>query len=405
MLGVRLRRFSPPEFDVNAKVYGTQLDTTDGFGTVCSLIAECSEKQSCCIQVIGDPGSGRTTFTQAVCKSLLDNGYSSAQLLFVNVQPGSNEACVWGLFSELAREKQEKEMASVFSQTSVKLLKKLETLVNFLQLHYKLICLDNVEHDGLFLFTLISSALLRATCRVMITCSQDIINHSFIPWDVFHSVHVSGLQEVYLTTYCTTPLLSTQLLLSRTSGILNCNPVALKLFYNFVKEFSLSTEQIENQLRVLEKYKLENEDQKSCHAVQLVLKLVYDWLDQHEKLALLQLSQLRQPLPLLDTQSVDQLVRLSLVVVRETVYSNGIVVYFVTMPTCIQKYFQEEFSKSEATGSIVCDQKDEFDVLQMWLSLISKELFELVESAECGMWPFVPEKWLLYPVYKYINLC
>ena len=392
MLGVQLKTLSPPEFNINASTFARKLNTTDDLDGVVSHIEKYQEGQSYCIQILGDPGSGCTTFAQAICISLINNEYcTEQQLLFTRVQPECNEASVWNLFSELAKEKQEKEIASVFSQTSVKLLKKLETLVQFLQLNFKVICLDDVGCDGLFVFKLISSALLRASCKVVITSSEDIRGTAFIAWEDCCSVHVKGFKEVLLPDHCTMfSSLSRQSLMSRAKNILSCNPVAYKVFSNFVNEFSLSVEQAEDQLDNLERYKLEN--QQPFNAVELVLKLLSNWLDQTEMVSLLQLSQLRQPLPVLKTQSVSKLARLSLLTIRESKQNNAMVVYFVTMPICIQRYFQDEFRKNKIKDDEV-KMKEKFDVLQLWLSLLSKELLVLIDNAESSEWPFVPEKW------------
>lgn len=391
MLGVQLKTVSPSEFDTNARIYARKLSTTDDLDGVVSHIEKCQEGQSCCIQIIGDPGSGRTTFAQGICCSLIDNKFcTEQQLLFTRIQPEYNESSLWNLLSELAKEKQEKEIASVFSQTTVKLLKKLETLVQFLQLHFKVICLDDVGCDGLSVFKLISSALLRASCKVVMTSSEDIRGNAFNAWEEFHSVHVKGFLEVELPDHCAIfSSLAKQSLLSRAVDIFSRNPVAFKVFSNFVDEFNLSVEQTEDQLNNLERYKLEN--QQPCNnAVELVLRLISDWLDQTEMISLLQLSQLRQPLPVLKTQSVSKLARLSLLTIREGKQNNAMVVYFITMPTCIQRYFQDQFRKNKDDE---VKMQEEFDVLKMWLSLLSKELLVLIDDAESSEWPFVPEKW------------
>ena len=122
--------------------------------------------------------------------------------------------------------------------------------------------------------------------------------------------------------------------------------------------------------------------------------LISNWLDQSDFIILLQLSQLRQPLPVTDfTQSLSKLEHLSLLDIKQGVQTNDKIAYFVTMQNCIQRHFQDEFRKDKGNKVFCCKENEQFDVLQTWLSLLSKELQVLVIDAEENAWPFVPEKW------------
>lgn len=395
MLGVQLKHILPPDFDPNARINGTQLSNNEDYGVAVSLIEKCDKGQSCCVQIIGDPGNGRTTLAQAICTSLIDNNYCSVQqLLFTKVQPGSNENSMWNFFGELAKDKQEKETASVLSLTSTKILKKLEALVQLLQIHFKVVCLDDVDCDSFFLFKLLSSALLRASCKVIITSSEDVKNHGFSAWEMFHSVHFNGFTDTQqIHQSITLSSLLHHSLLSRAIQILSGNPVAIKVFDSFVNTFSLSVEQVEEQINNLES-NLQLNNQQPHNTVQLVLMLISNWLDQSDFIILLQLSQLRQPLPVTDfTQSLSKLEHLSLLDIKQGVQTNDKIAYFVTMQNCIQRHFQDEFRKDKGNKVFCCKENEQFDVLQTWLSLLSKELQVLVIDAEENAWPFVPEKW------------
>lgn len=110
-----------------------------------------------------------------------------------------------------------------------------------------------------------------------------------------------------------------------------------------------------------------------------------------------QLCLLREPLPLVTVpQEIEKLARLGLVekeVISEDKEINS-VLYTVSVPSCFCLSSWQFSCIADNNGPSNPDLIQEcFSVFDLWFSLLSEKLFQLISDAQGNAWPFVPEKW------------
>lgn len=306
-----------------------------------------------------------------------------SDILYINVRPGCDRHSLYHLIGTIARDKQDIDTASFLSQSTVKIAKKNKVLQLFLKANFKLICVDRSCDDGVFWSHFVSILEDGELCIPVIAVST--VNSGPPSPQLLYSVHevqVKGLKEeaakALLNEYCSS-LSNAQV--ARICNELSCNPVAIRLFGHFLVEFSSSMQDFTEHIQALSDTQQTGQSERPVDAV---LKCIFSHLDLPVKSVLNQLSQLRKPLPLLKMpREVDQLVRLTLLTKETFTTPDGIIVNLVSMQTSLLIDFPDSAG----------DDPGNFNVVNLWLELLSKELQELIVDAEKHAWPFIPEKW------------
>ena len=355
--------------------------------SVKSVIDDISKlSQPCRVLIYGEPGCGRTTLLREIANEFLANGLRNSEILGVRVRPGCSVESLWNYLSEISKDKQDKDTASLLSQSTTKLNKKYSTAQNFLSSNFKLVLIDDVYSDGGIVWSHLSQMLLKVNAVVVCTKKDAPSLQSTLTEQAVLALEIKGLRMDYFKEYLDSKILNSRLSEEKQWKIfsmLNGNATALKILVNTVNEYKLPSESLDCIIPSWsEDMKTEKDD--SCS---MMLQFTFSHLDAREKQVFDQLCQLREPLPAVKfPEEVEKLIRLGLVNkstfdVRDNVVE---VIHSVSVASCLQQ------SLSPAADS---DVQVSFRAFNAWHSLLSEKLDQLITDAKRNAWPFVPEKW------------
>ena len=355
--------------------------------SVKSVIDDISKlSQPCRVLIYGEPGCGRTTLLREIANEFLANGLRNSEILGVRVRPGCSVESLWNYLSEISKDKQDKDTASLLSQSTTKLNKKYSTAQNFLSSNFKLVLIDDVYSDGGIVWSHLSQMLLKVNAVVVCTKKDAPSLQSTLTEQAVLALEIKGLRMDYFKEYLDSKILNSRLSEEKQWKIfsmLNGNATALKILVNTVNEYKLPSESLDCIIPSWsEDMKTEKDD--SCS---MMLQFTFSHLDAREKQVFDQLCQLREPLPAVKfPEEVEKLIRLGLVN-KSTfdVRDNAVeVIHSVSVASCLQQ------SLSPAADS---DVQVSFRAFNAWHSLLSEKLDQLITDAKRNAWPFVPEKW------------
>lgn len=346
--------------------------------------------QPCCVLIYGEPGCGRTTLLLEIANAFLANGLRNADILGVTVRPGCSVESLWNYLSEISKDKQDKDTASLFSQSTAKLNKKYGTAQNFLSSNFKLVLIDDVYSDGGAVWSHLSQMLLKVNAAAIVVCTKKDAPsvQSTLTERAVLSVELKGLGMDSFKKYLNSKILNSRLSEEKQWKIfsmLNGNPTALKILVNTVNEYKLDpSESLEC---IIPSWPEDMKDEKENNSCSTVLQFTFSHLDAREKQVFDQLCQLREPLPAVKfPEEVEKLIRLGLV--NKSTFDlrdNAVeVIHSVSVASCLQQ------SLSPAAD---CDVQVPFSAFDAWHSLLSEKLCQLITDAKGNAWPFVPEKW------------
>ena len=347
-----------------------------------------------CVYIYGEPGCGRSSLLLDICETFIGGKLTASDVFGVRVRPGCTLESLWNLFSEIAKERQDRETASKLTQSSVKLSKKYKVAQDFILSNFKLICVDDVSADGRIVWSHLSKLLDKTNVGVVLVSTEQecnfLFNETTRGWQ-FLSVEVKGLTVPSFTETSGQLLTFWKLREEQIFEIytaLNGNPTAINIFINVVNEFQLPLESLRCFLLSHKKktmlHKIGKEDQ---NAILTVLQFVFKHLTAYEKQVYSHLCQLREPLPVIDvSKEQEKLVRLGLVNKQAIgVNKQASDVVSISVAECLQ------LSSTQLTDfSAEVKAPSSFDA---WYALLSSKLHVLVTDAERNAWPFVPEKW------------
>ena len=355
--------------------------------SVKSVIDDISKlSQPCRVLIYGEPGCGRTTLLREIANEFLANGLRNSEILGVRVRPGCSVESLWNYLSEISKDKQDKDTASLLSQSTTKLNKKYSTAQNFLSSNFKLVLIDDVYSDGGIVWSHLSQMLLKVNAIVVCTKKDAPSLQSTLTEQAVLALEIKGLRMDYFKEYLDSKILNSRLSEEKQWKIfsmLNGNATALKILVNTVNEYKLPSESLDCIIPSWsEDMKTEKDD--SCS---MMLQFTFSHLDAREKQVFDQLCQLREPLPAVKfPEEVEKLIRLGLVN-KSTfdVRDNAVeVIHSVSVASCLQQ------SLSPAADG---DVQVSFRAFNAWHSLLSEKLDQLITDAKRNAWPFVPEKW------------
>ena len=351
-----------------------------------------------CVCVYGDLGSGQTTFLLKVCERLVGSHFvEKSEILGFRVRPDCNLQSLWNFLINLAKEKQERATVALLSQSTVTLKKKYAVAQAFISSNFKVICVDGIDSDGRVVWSHLSEILNKLNDqRVIIQVSR--MGWNCLAWTLAEAlfVEVKGLTTAfcknYIKTECGLKMREEQI--STVCSVTRNNPTALKLFCNAINKFQLSSETVDLFLSSSGDHSSHHRSlQTTPSAIDIVLHFCHQFLDESDRRVFHQLSQLREPLPMLDVPEViEKLVTLGLVIkeAHNVATSLGESIFTLSVASCLQL-------NSSLLSHISVDEPllegKLFSAFNAWFSLLSINLCELVSDAERNVWPFVPEKW------------
>ena len=352
----------------------SQLSTSKKVKDVCDSICKNidsgskGETKLNLFHVSGQTGSGRTTFCKAVVMNLIRNySLKESEINYINIDKHDNPNCVWNYGVELARTKNLGSIAMLLASPNSTYMAKEKAMVGVFD-SFKVVCFDNlsISETNQQQCTLLMSIIDKLKTNVICVSKP----FSTRPPKYGTLVTIDGLDPVVigsdLNWQKTIQYLKTKCVSVDENVCLN--PAAVQLLVKASKIFCmLQYKAVPNQSPVL-----------------VVLNLIWENLQDHEKVVLLQLSELRQALPLKDGGPLSLVIQIGLVE-YETPGTRGNLFGQVTLSDCVR-----EFVLTKRDGNLA---KSNFDVLQCWMALLSEELQGLIKDAKSNSWPFVPEKW------------
>lgn len=355
---------------------GNQLITSRNIQEVCNSICRKhdlksrskSELNLFCVR--GPVGSGRTTFCKAVLKNLIQSGScDESETTYIKIDQHDNIDCVWNCGLKLARLKNLGNTAVLLTSQSSTLEIKENVIVNIFN-SFKVVCFDNfpiseIDHR---LYSLLVSIVYKLKTNVICIMkdSDALLENSTL-------VDVNGLNPDvigsdlgwrtavrYLDNNCKSLDISICL-----------NPKAVGLLVSASCVLGILKFQVVN----------------DKDPVVGVLNLIWMKLNDNERMLLMQLSELRQELPLKDVSVLSGIMKLGLVEYKPS-GTHGNLLGQVILCDSIREFVltKKDKVKMVKIGTT-------FDVLQCWMTLLSDELIGLIEEAKNNSWPFVPEKW------------
>ena len=348
-------------------IEATQLLTSQSLEDVCDSICKNLESNSevNLFNVSGLTGSGRTTFCKAVLKNLIQNHVlKESDILYIKIDKNDNPNCVWNSAIQLARAKNLGSITTVLAAQSSTLEEKETAMVSVLN-SFKVVCFDNlsISERNEQLYALLMSIIHKLKTNVI--C---VLNPNSRPLQYGTLVQVDGLNPEVITNGSTWPK-NIQNLDVKTSHL---NPKAVQMLANASQVFGV----VFNYKAVV-----------SQNPVIDVLNLIWEHLSDNERVALLELSELRRALPLKDAGMLSRPIQVGLVDFKPP-GTHGSLFGEVILSDCVQEFVLRK--KDEDT---IVRTSLKFDILQYWLMLLSDELVGLIKDARSNSWPFIPEKW------------
>ena len=343
--------------------------------------------QPCRVLIYGEPGCGRTTLLREIAKAFLANGLRNAEILGVRVRPGCSVESLWNYLSEISKDKQDKDTASLLLQSTAKLNKKYSTAQNFLSLNFKLVLIDDVYSDGGIVWSHLSQMLLKVNAIVVCTKKDAPSLQSTLTRQAVLPLEIKGLRMDFFKKYLDSKILNSRLSEDqqwKIFSMLKGNATALKILVNTVNEYKLPSESLEC---IIHSWSEDMKTQKENDSCSMLLQFTFSHLDAREKQVFDQLCQLREPFPAVKfPEEVEKLTRVGLVNKLTFGPTDDAVevIHSVSVASCLQQ------SLSPAADS---DVQVPFSIFDAWYSLLPAKLCQLIFDAKRNAWPFVPEKW------------
>ena len=360
-----------------------------------SIINHLEDNEPCRIVIYGEPGCGRTTLLHKICSKLLESRLKNHEIFGLRVRAGCSVQSLWNCLSEISKERQDKDTASLLLQSSVKLSKKYKAGQAFISSNFKLICIDDAYSDGGIVWSHLSKLLHEITSHVIVVCTRNefpLLQASLTEPTVL-SVELKGICMDSFKKCLDHKLpewnMSDEDKL-RIFYTLNSNPTSLKIIMNAVDEFKLPPEFHDCSFLSCSEH---INEQEPC-SVHKVIQFLLEHLTVFEKEVFSQLCQLREALPMTTvSDEIEKLVRLGLVnkEVFDVDTGTNDVIYSISVASSIQLSSLQLTATSDINGH--CSEDLHFSVFDAWYALLSEKLHQLISDAQGNAWPFVPEKW------------
>ena len=352
------------------------------------------------VLLYGEPGCGRTTFLHESASALLGSSLKDSEILGVRVRPGCTVESLWNYLSEISKDKQDKDTASLLSQSTAKLRKKYKAAQAFISSHFKLVCVDDAYSDGGIVWTHFLQVLHNVNTCIIAVCTRKEVPllEATLTEQTSLLVELKGISidsfKKSLDHELSNWSLNEEQQL-KIFSMLSGNPTALKIFVNVVNEFKVSSQSLDCSFLSCSKHPLEHNNEHEIYSVSRVLQFAFSHLTACEKQVFDQLCQLREPLPMINMpEEVEKLVRLGFVNKEVIDLNKGAseVIYSVSVVSCLQ-LSSWQLPCSSVGGDCCCEVQVHFSAFDAWHSLLSEKLHHLISDAEGNAWPFVPEKW------------
>lgn len=349
-----------------------------------------------CVFIYGEPGCGRTALLLNICDTLLNNKLKVSEIFGVRVRPGCTVESLWNLLIEMAKERQDRDTASLLSLSTVKLKKKYKIAQDFISSNFKLVCIDDAFADGGIVWSHLSQLVDKTDiCVIVVSTTKEshFLNTTGTKQPAL-SVEIKGLNfHSFMKSFdqfsCWN--LSEEQILQMYSA-LNGNAAALNIFINVVNEFQLPQESTDCFFVSAENQILQQSEQDvQSSAILSVLQFLFQHLTAYEKHVYGQLCELREPLPVVNvSEEIEKFVRLGVVNKQAiNVHENkraSDAIFSISVAPCLQ------LSSTQLTYSSL-EVQVHFSAFDAWYALLSSKLHVLITDAERNAWPFVPEKW------------
>ena len=325
-----------------------------------------SKKQVVCIA--GHPGSGRSTYTQALVHEIISNGVvKDSEVLYFEVGQYDSVNSVWNTAIDIGKASGDRDTVALLVSNVTTQEAKLKATASILN-HFKIICFDCVSAANEELLALLLTLVKKSKSNVIYISNlkaSSYMNDADVLINVNglcpHAVQCVTQENIKVAVYSES--------VERSCKSLLYNPKAVQLYVNHCIEFGIHEI---------------TEEASISH----LLELIWDHLTEIEKDALCQLSDLRQSLPMKsEVSTLERIVRMGLV--SEKVISEESTYHLVSMSNAVRDFVQ-------AKGPLASQLKaadEKFSVLDCWTALLNEELMGLVNDARNNSWPFIPEKW------------
>ena len=374
--------------------------------SVDSIVKDLKEKtklnEPFCVFLYGEPGCGRTTLLLRICDALLGNTLVNCEILGVIVRAGCSLESLWNFLSEICKNKQDKDTASLLTQSTAKLSKKYKAVQAFISSNFKLVCVDDAYSDGGIVWSHLSHLLRETKICVIVVCSKkdSPLLQATLREQTILPVEIKGFSvdssKKYLDHELPSWSISKEQQL-KICSLLNGNPTALKIFVNVVNEFKLPPESLNNScLSCVLLCMQDKQNEQESSSVLRALQFSFEHLTACEKQVFGQLCQLREAVPLASvSEEMEKLVRLGLVEKEVVNVDSRVhdVIYCVSVASCVQLSSLQLTCTSVDSSQHCCEVKVHFSAFHALYTLLSEKLRKLISDAEGNAWPFVPEKW------------
>ena len=359
-----------------------------------SIINQLEDNEPSCVVIYGEPGCGRTTLLHKICNKLLESRLTNSEIFGLRVRAGCSVQSLWNFLSEISKERQDKDTASLLLQSSAKLSKKYRAVQAFISSNFKLICVDDAYSDDGMVWSHLSQVLHEIKAHVIVVCARNEVPllQATLTEPTVLSVELKGICMDSFNKCLDHKLPEWKLSDEEELRIfktLNGNPTSLKIIVNAVDEFKLPPEILDCSCLLCS----EHLNEQDCCSVRKVIQLLLEHLTAFEKEVFSQLCQLQEALPMTTvTEEIERLVRLGLV--NKEVFDTGTdeVIYSISVASCIQLSSLQLSCASDINGD--CSEgMAHFSVFDAWYALLSEKLHQLISDAQGNAWPFVPEKW------------
>lgn len=364
-----LKELSVGKFGQEVISQASELSTNISNDEICSLIQEDQSKHRL-IYVVGNPGSGRTTYCLAIVKSLIESCYiKESEAVFIKIDKHDNVNCVINCAIQLARSKKNFNDVIIRLASQRFSLEEKRHAIILVFSSFKLVCFDdlfNATNPEMFDFLQSVIKELETTVLSVISKSQRIPESG-------SKVMVNGINVDKITYQKQWQDVMFQSYFVKEKIL---NPKASKMLIKASKILNIKENECMMGIR-------------SKTSVADTLHVLWEYLSISEKLIMMQLKDLRRSLPLKDTSFLTRLNELGLVELSRSEIDGKYFEEVAMLSPSINEFVNTR--NMEDTNMLKIDQK--FDVFTCWMSLLSDELVSLLEDAKSNSWPFVPEKW------------